>query len=312
MLKKYPEIENSYRQKFIDNFTNLFPELLDCRYSITEKIHGSNIQLVFEPDKKFKVCSRNRILSDGEEFFGVWEVLDKIGDTISFLQHFINSYPNKRIIRLFGELYGPKIQKGVYYGEERNISFFDMVVDDEFLTQDAFFKFGRKHLNQVVPLFAIANSLEEALNFNTERPSEIVNSLEYPDNICEGIVIKPFDKVFYNKVGQIFYLKKKNEKFKEKSREPKKPKQAEDSNIVRLNTEFRSYITEQRVQNIFSKEGIIQEPKEIGKYIKLILEDAKKDFLKDFSDEMKGMDKKELKKIYNVGSQIANILMKYL
>jgi len=312
MLKKYPEIENSYRQKFIDNFVNLFPELLNCRYSITEKIHGSNIQLVFEPDKKFKVCSRNRILSDGEEFFGVWEVLDGIGDTISFLQHFIDSYPNKRIIRLFGELYGPKIQKGVYYGEERNISFFDMAVNDEFLTQDAFFEFGRKHLNQVVPLFAIANSLEGALNFNTERPSEIVNPLEYPDNICEGIVIKPFDRVFYNKVGQIFYLKKKNEKFKEKSREPKKPKQVEDSNIIRLNTEFKSYITEQRVQNIFSKEGIIQEPKEIGKYIKLILEDAKKDFLKDFSDEIKDMDKKELKKIYNVGSQIANILMEYL
>ena len=31
---KYPEIENTYRQKFIDKFTSLYPELTKVRYKV--------------------------------------------------------------------------------------------------------------------------------------------------------------------------------------------------------------------------------------------------------------------------------------
>ncbi|RLF96798.1 hypothetical protein DRN58_09390, partial [Thermococci archaeon] len=110
---------------------------------------------------------------------------------------------------------------------------------------------------------------------------------------------------------QVFYLKKKNEKFKERQRVKKKLQEG-SSEVIQLNLEFRNYITEERVQSIFSKEGVIQKPEEIGRYIKLVLEDAKKDFEKDFGDKIKHLEKKKLKKVFNVGSQIVKILDKYL
>ena len=60
----------------------------------------------------------------------------------------------------------------------------------------------------------------------------------------------------------------------------------------------------------FSKHGEIQTPKDIGKYIKLILEDAKEDFLKDYNinELVIDLDKNKEKAIFNVGSRIVNLL----
>lgn len=74
--------------------------------------------------------------------------------------------------------------------------------------------------------------------------------------------------------------------------------------------EFKSYITENRLLSVFSKEGQIQSPKEIGKYIKLLLTDAQDDFLKD--NDISHLDKQQQKDVFNVGSLIANMLKSYL
>ena len=309
---KYPEIENTYRQKFIDKFTTLYPELTEISYIITEKIHGSNIQLIFRPHKPLKVASRNKILSEKEDFFGVWDVLEEMKDIICNCQRYVDEeQTEENSFRLFGEICGPKIQKGVYYGEERKILFFDAMIGDQLIPPEDFFFFQHYLDLPVVPCFDTVYSLQEALDFPTERPSEVVDPKEYPDNTCEGIVIKPYQRVYFNKVGQVFYLKKKNEKFKERQRVKKKLQEG-SSEVIQLNLEFRNYITEERVQSIFSKEGVIQKPEEIGRYIKLVLEDAKKDFEKDFGDKIKHLEKKKLKKVFNVGSQIVKILDKYL
>ena len=69
-------------------------------------------------------------------------------------------------------------------------------------------------------------------------------------------------------------------------------------------------MTENRLINIFSQHGEIQDKKEIGEYIRLLIEDAKKDFLKDV--DLPVLDKNERKQVFNAGSKPFQLLQKYL
>jgi hypothetical protein len=60
------------------------------------------------------------------------------------------------------------------------------------------------------------------------------------------------------------------------------------------------------LQNVFSHHGPIESPKQIGQYIRYMLEDAQGDFLKEH--DVAELDKGQLKNVYNVGSMIANML----
>ena len=81
-----------------------------------------------------------------------------------------------------------------------------------------------------------------------------------------------------------------------------------DEVIDPLNAAFREYINEQRMDNVFSKEGPIADKSQIGKYIGLILVDAIEDFTKDYP-EAETLDKKQRKAVFNVGSAVAKMLI---
>lgn len=301
---KWHSIENSYRQKEIDRWLNLFPQLVDEMYVVTEKIHGSNFQWFVSPDQTIHAGSRNNWLDISGRFQGVSieELYFSHEDLLLDLQDWVDE--TEKSIRLFGELFGQGIQKGVDYGKEKRLLYFGMMIDDElqnFDTLEAFI--GR---DKIVPVVGIARSLQEALNFDTDFDSILSDK---GDNICEGVVIQPVS-VYFDYNGSPFILKKKNEKFGEKQKAPKEI--VVDTDVQRLNLEFRSYINDSRLQSVFSKEGEIQSPQEIGKYIRLILEDAKGDFLKDFGDEFDQMDKGQQRNVLNVGSTVANMLKEYL
>lgn len=306
-FKKYPSIENSYREKFIAGFVSLYPELLTRTYIITEKVHGANFQICFEPDKPWRYGKRTAFLKEGEKFYNAREVAQQYIETFEDIQDWANHSLNT--IRLFGELYGPGVQKGVNYSVEKRIGFYDMMVNDEFLAPVDFVTESFIGLQQnALPIVAIVQGLQAALDCNVSFNS-LLNPIE--DNICEGIVIAPLGKVYYDKLGRRFCLKKKNEKFMEKIKAPK-PKQPANPVITRLNLEFRSYITDNRLQTIFSQHGEIEEPPQIGEYIKLVLGDAKEDFLKDFGEEVIALSQGSQRKVFNVGSMIALMLKGYL
>jgi len=150
--------------------------------------------------------------------------------------------------------------------------------------------------------------LESALAFDTKFNSWVLGK---PDNLCEGVVIQPRDKVYYDRHGESpFILKKKNAEFKEK--EQAKKVRVVDTEVERLNAEFASYVTDNRLQAVFSKEGEIESPKQIGSYIKLVMEDAKVDFLKDFEGDVAATSKAQQKQIFNVSKTIAGMLKTYL
>jgi hypothetical protein len=157
-----------------------------------------------------------------------------------------------------------------------------------------------------VPTLAVVRTLENALEFNTELKSVLWQEAK-DDNIMEGVVIKPLGLVQESKEGSLFYIKKKNDAFKQKVHRKKKPAKI-DQSLLDLQEEFASYLTDMRLQGIFSKYGMIWKPQQIGEYIKYMMDDAMESFLADNPD-VKEMPKKTRKTIFrNAGKLIMPML----
>ena len=328
-FQKYPSIENCYHQKHIDMWRGYFPELDNELFVLQEKMHGANIQFEVEPGGQCRVFSRKQQIGKmyikrhpdsslmlevegyGIDFQGadiieiVTERLD--GITLKFLNELLKLAEGSRcIVRAYGELCGPKIQKGVYYCDDPTIYFYDLSLNGVYLTPVVFYGYMIEYGEITVNTIDTVRGLNEAISYDI---SEFCHQ-QYPDNIIEGVVIKPlYEK--YQTDNSIFYLKKKNERFKEKQKSPKETKPI-DEKLVRLNNEFLNYITYARIENVFSKHETISAPSQIGDYIKLIMKDAIDDFAKDHDDEFKQLNKQERKHVVNAGTTIATKLKEYL
>ena len=267
-MEKYPEIENSYRTEWIEHFLPLYPKLHESRFVIQEKIHGANIRVEFTPNGSLNIGSREQ--ENIEDFEGARTVLaqPEYESLIELMCKEANT--REKPILLHGEIFGPKIQKGVNYGDKKRILFFDARIDGQLLSQYDFEHIVPEQFR--VKVVGRMNTLKEALAFPNEFPSNYSPT----NDICEGVVIKPYDDVFYNKVGEIFYIKNKNEKFHEKKCAKKEPKEIPD----RINP-LLEYINENRMDSVFSKKGHIIDKKQMKDYILAIVEDAVKDCLKD-------------------------------
>jgi Rnl2 family RNA ligase len=318
-FKKYPSIENSYRDKFVQYMLDQYPELCDAVYIVTEKIDGSNIQLIFEPSKPVQVASRNRVLTPGEDFFGVWDVLQdvELAALINTLTLFVDK--THQTINLYGELFGPGIQRRIDYGDKRRLLFFDAAINEELIPQGEFVQFMSLHgfPNLMVPIVTVINTLQAALDWSVEDSVTRVNpdGHSVQEKRCmEGVVIKPRDKVYRSHTGSTFYLKKKGEKFGEKEQKVKVPREQKEyrEEVIQMYETFFGLINENRIKSVFSKHGEIEEPRQIGDYIKLVMADAKEEFLKDYEDELAPFNKDELKYVFNVGNMIVGLLKEYL
>jgi Rnl2 family RNA ligase len=320
MFKKYPSIDNHYQEKAIQRWVSMYPSLLTERYAVSEKIHGTNVQLVFDRGQ-LSVASRNRVLDPDENFFNVRGVV-KADPWPTVCEMFLE-YTRRRdcVVNLYGELFGPGIQKGVDYGPEKRILLFDMAEDGYLLPQKNFLTamltFGI--IDLAVRPMQICGGIEAALAFNCDLPSTLREPEHFPSageylaNVMEGVVIKPYEHVYISPVGETFLIKKKNKAFAEKAERPRRERKEREGNPVvdSLREEFLRYITEARVENVFSRHGVIEEHSQIGDYIKLVIEDAKEEFLKE-TDVPEELEAKDLKQVYNVGKAIVPILMRRL
>lgn len=308
MFKKYNSIENHYRQKYILNCLSQQPGLETEKYSIREKIDGANVQFLFKKDEKMKVGKRSSYLEEGESFFDIWTVISDNEKVLSRFQTFADEGFE---IRVYGELYGPGVNGRVDYGPKKDIRFFDIELDGEIVPQHQFEEIMLllDITDKIVPLIGYADNLTEALQATCDFDSKVLNK---ENNAAEGIVIKPFRRNYIMGNGSRFLLKKKSDNFKEKETGTKSKKaESLPEEVVGLMLEFRGYINKNRILGIFSKHGEIQSQKEIGKYIQLVVEDAREDFLKD-RELPEGLDNKVQKKIFNVGGHVVNLLKEHL
>ena len=308
MFRRYFSIEGSWRKKEIQWWIEKYPELESLTYVLQEKIHGANISWVFASDGTFEIGKRTSVLTNEDNFYNFKIMYEKYADVIILLKEYAND--NNCSLNIFGEWFGKGIQKGVDYGPEKQLLFYDVLIDNVLLSpfemEDMFSLLDIEDM--MVPNFGTVDTLQEAIDFDTSTKITKV----YPEgkSIVEGVVIKPYYNTKRSENGKTFYLKNKNEVFKEiqKKRKKNKPRVEYPEHVARLRTAFDEYVTEARLNNVFSKHGEIESSDDIGKYIKLFLEDAQEEFTKDWKIDIMDCDKKELKYVYNVSKEIVKML----
>lgn len=311
MFVKYPSLENHYQEKQINKMIKKNPDIDKQEFVITEKLDGTNIQLIFEPNQEMKVGSRNQVTSF--EFFNVGKAIEEphFKNFFKNVQQFCNDYDCS--INIYGELFGQGIQKRIDYGKPK-LRFFDMRINEILLSFELFkfyinqFSQGEDYNLYATPIISFVTGFDKALDFDVENLKSFYN----PNEIAEGVVIKPaYSKIEGKKRGEFLIIKKKSEKFKEfMKRGPNKEKLKWSKEIEEWKKTFEQYINRNRVLSLISKEGPIDSKEKIGKYIGLIIQDAREDFLKDH--EMPEFEKNELKQIFNCGSLVHKHLNEFI
>lgn len=243
---------------------------------MTEKIHGANFQVYFDGEH-FLIGSRNRFLNTTDKFHNLQKLIEEVRPNIELLKQFIS-----KPITLYGEVYGDGIQKGVKYSKEVRFRFFDLKIGDNYVPYSlAINLFYKASLPFVPVLSTFYGNVNDAVAAAETRFNSFISEGEYAEldnNICEGIVIKPFGAEFKTTMGSRVIIKKKNEEFFENK---KMPKSKPDRFIDYLKDEeaIAPYINENRFNAVFSKEPYVKE--NFGDFIKAYAQDVVEDAAKD-------------------------------
>lgn len=318
-FSRYSSIENHYQEGFIDRIRASYGNSLVC--SVTEKIHGSNFCIEIS-NKGIKFGSRNKYLPENENFHNHEKATIK---AVKGLEKLYNSLVNVEKVRIYGEMFGgsynhpevpktvnaSKIQKGVFYSPDNNFLAFDIKLDKEYLSQDAFFKLCELYdIPHVKMLFK--GNLQECLEYKNDFESTIYEYYNLPkieNNIAEGIVIKPH---YLNlNIGQHrVVVKSKNETFKEVSERPKRLKEHKElsEELITVISDMSRYVTEQRLDNVLSKVVGEVDMGRLGELLGLYTIDLLDDYNKD-SDLLKNLEKEDERLVKKkVNSEIVNLI----
>ena len=286
---KFPSLINSYQEKAVTNAQlNGIPE-----WTVTEKVHGANMGIYCDGEI-VRPASRNNLV-DGS-FFNCGPVVASYEEDIKSLYRKLRLTDEQYLI-VYGEYFGgtfkgesldqaKKVQKGIDYIPGNDFLAFNVAI----VTNDVVSKWvDTKSLQyflkdcelRTVPILT-TGSLSHCLNFNNQYNSEIPASYDLTteeDNFCEGNVIFPSSGEDYV-VNDIFMgFKNKNSAWSEKSSQPKEAFNINDA-LQAKSQELSQYATENRFQNVLSKEGEFNS-KLIGKYIGLMLKDIYEDYAAD-------------------------------
>lgn len=319
-FRKYNSIINHYNTKDIEyiiekNFGRLPAEII---FEVTEKIHGSNFSILAE-NGQIAFAKRSALLNDNESFYGFQDVLNN--DTYSPIFDKLKelSY-SKGKLQLYGELFGAKIQKGVFYGNEKKFRWYALKIDGRFIPSNETDNLLADIIEYKVPVigkytYKLGNDIEEFINsipyeFNSKLTPEGFDE----KNTCEGVVAIPYTLVpIFN--DKYFAIKKKNEEFIDKKSQKKRVKVKKEipEDVQNLIDEFALYINDIRLNDLMSKMGEITSIQQIKMYAKEYFSDAMKDFMIDNKSKYDMLEKsfqKEIRK--NVSRLIFNSLKAYL
>lgn len=276
LFKKYPSIENSYKEKFIDAIVSQYPkEAGEPIWYVMEKVHGANyaFYLDYYPTNKqanIKVAKRSSFIAEKENFFGH----EKVYDRLAFNMYQLSKHLGKDAIvygELFGGVYageskGTIVQKGVQYHKYNDFMAFDiakyiMSVDKvEFYTVEETITMCEDYMIPHVPVL-FKGTLQECLEYENTFLTKVPELYGLPPiegNFCGGVVIKP-NQTLYLSNGDRVVIKNKNDKVKEienKKSDPK-PKVNTSAEVLQVVTEVHKGITKNRMDAVASKLGEI-------------------------------------------------------
>lgn len=311
MFRKYPSLTNHYMEFDLKRFCGIYEEEMeDLQWHVGEKIHGANISILFRPNETPRYFSRNQDITD-EMFYGAGEVFEATRVKMQPVQQYVDM--SLDTVRHFGELFGASVQKGVDYGNVKRILFYDVVINDLQQTVETFEQMMTlwQIRDLVVPVFGIFDTFEEALAINTEIDSVLLPEDPHEkQRMLEGMVIKPYNKVLEDINGSLFYVKKKNEAFKE-AQSVKKARTVTQytEEVNNWRAVYLSYLHPERIESVFSKEGRMESMSEMGRYIKLVAADMVETFFKEEPDyPVEVFTKSEQSYIINISKEIVKEL----
>jgi len=138
-FKKYPSIENSYRQAFIEKIR--LHGYGQEKYCITEKIHGCNTQITYNvKDGTFIYGKRTEALLENESCYGVQDIFDSLRDKVRLVANYLGGERILERIIVYGEVFGgsyphpdvkknntaKRCQKGIWYSPNNEWKAFDI------------------------------------------------------------------------------------------------------------------------------------------------------------------------------------------
>lgn len=348
MFRKYPKIMNANREILIDKFFKNYDNKV-IKFVAHEKLDGANISInaTLNENGDIEVNWYKRT-GEAEPGFFCLDSIVKTEDVQKFqasLKLYLQDLSGISSVTFFGELLGPKIQCRVNYGENK-IVFYDVFFREEgsdtwITVNDNIFKdtvtkfcnyydvpyslFNINDTNKKVWEVPKDTSSEdylketvipEAQEFIKGKDSYLTPDNHEGENEIEGVVIKGHINKEVLGVDERFCIKVKNKKFSE-NKSNKKPKEPNSDAYNKWLDIFEEYINENRVRSVFSKEGQIQSTNEISKYIKLIMNDAREDFLVDYGEEFMAdtgfKNEKERNKLFGkAGRSAASYLLKFI
>lgn len=306
-FKKFPSLENTYRQKEIDQALMVSDYYKQngkqTDWIVTEKVHGANFSFwlsSLDDSINIQVAKRSGLIESDEKFFNYRSVLEKYSKTLISMYEKLGC----KTLVVYGELFGGNIQSGMPYQLDQDFVAFDVIVDGIAQKKTEIFSTLRSFNIPVVPVIGIFNTLKDALDTN-ESFDSLLSRNEFDGKIehkeAEGLVIEPNDPM-YAPNGSRIYLKKKTKRFLEKggnqNAENKIPTTLSDQ-VRSLMQSSAEYITESRFQSVVSKIGEVS-IKDIGKVMGLMTQDIIEDVEKDYSLDIKSWFKdKQDSKIYS-------------
>lgn len=187
-MKEYHKIETLFERdtegnkKLIEGkFRNETVEFLkDNEWVFTEKVDGTNTRIHWDGHKV--------------EFGGRTEAAQIPAHLVNYLNNTFGGDINEQIFEqkfgendviLFGEGYGPKIQKGGTYRDDVSFILFDVLVGDVWLKREAVEDIAKTLGIDVVPIVG-TGTLQDGVEFVKTRPKSTMGTAN-----MEGIVARP-------------------------------------------------------------------------------------------------------------------------
>lgn len=320
-FKRYNSIENSYREKIIQQIINHGYNHPAYQWIATNKIHGANFS--FWCDGKELKCAKRSSFIGATTNFNNWEILyDSHKENIfNMFKHLENYFRvNREIpvehITIYGEIFGgyynhpdvppcpgaTRVQRGISYCPHNDFAAFDIAVNDILVDQDMMFNLCETHGIPTVEIMH-RGTFDECYNLDPKFEDPTYKRYDLPkieNNIAEGFVIRPVMPLHFHN-GSTVVLKSKNEIFSEKSKEKKKVK---DMTLTEEQQEvlggLMQYMNENRLHAVLSKIGPITN-KDFGKVLGLFVQDLLEDYNKDDGvlENLEMADQKKIRKTLN-------------
>jgi len=334
MFRKYPSIENSYREEFIQSIEiRGIPS--QTEWQVFEKIHGANFgficsstlpqtkknKKILKAIKKLKnpdyvhvqFMKRTSILSETDSFFECDSVKEKYTDSFKSLFQFLKyKFPDLTYIIVYGELFGgTQINQDILYGPELDFIAFDFYAkfksgDEQWFTYNEYREYLAKFKIPYNKLL-FQGSWEEALAYPNDFETKVAQTGHGEGQITEGVVIKPAKQILLK--GHKIMIKNKNAKFCERKRNPTARKKIAPNVSPEL-MEVSDYINKERLTNVVSKMGLLENSK---KYLGLVMDEFCGDIMEEYQKDHENLTKKELKIVNKImGAQAIRLVREHL